>query len=69
VDTEGDARFDLGKNFQLTPRFALFGEAEYDTNRLWELRAGATYLMSKNFSLITQWHSDFGWGGGLRMRF
>ncbi|MEJ2093449.1 MAG: multicopper oxidase domain-containing protein [Syntrophobacterales bacterium] len=69
VDTEGDARFDLGKNLQLTPRFALFGEAEYDTNRLWELRGGATYLLSKNFSLITQWHSDFGWGGGVRMRF
>jgi FtsP/CotA-like multicopper oxidase with cupredoxin domain len=69
VDTQGDARFDLGKNIQLTTRFALFGEAEYDTHRLWELRGGATYLLSKNFSLITQWHSDFGWGGGLRMRF
>jgi CopA family copper-resistance protein len=69
VDTEGGARFNLGKNLQLTPRFALYGEAEYDTHKFWELRGGATYLIAKNVSLIGQWHSDFGWGGGLRMRF
>jgi FtsP/CotA-like multicopper oxidase with cupredoxin domain len=69
VDTEGGARFNLGKDFHLTPRFALFGEAEYDTHKWWELRGGATYLIAKNASLIAQWHSDFGWGGGLRMRF
>ena len=69
VDTEGGARINLRKNLQFTPRFALFGEAEYDTHKLWELRAGATYLIAKKASLLAQWHSDFGWGGGLRMRF
>jgi len=25
--------------------------------------------MSKHFALIGQWHSRFGWGGGLRWQF
>lgn len=69
VDTEGGARFNLARNFQLTPRLALFGDGEYDTHKQWELRAGMTYLVSKNAFLIGQWHSDYGWGGGLRIRF
>jgi len=34
-----------------------------------EIRAGASYLLTRNFSLIGQWHSQFGWGGGLRWQF
>lgn len=69
VDTDGGARVNLGRIFQLTPRIALFGEAQYDTHDLWEGRAGLSYIISKAFSLIAQWHSDYGWGGGLRIRF
>jgi CopA family copper-resistance protein len=69
VDTDGGARFNLAKNVQLTPRLALYGEGEYDTHEQWEVRAGVTYLIAKNASLIGQWHSDFGWGGGVRIRF
>jgi len=43
--------------------------AEYDTKEHWEIRAGASYLLTKHFSLIGQWHSQFGWGGGLRWQF
>lgn len=69
VDTAGEVRFAFGKHLELTPRLMAFSEAEYDTKEQWEIRAGATYLLSKNFSLIGQWHSEFGWGGGLRWMF
>ena len=69
VDTAGEFQFAVGKHLELTPRLAVFSEAEYDTKEHWEIRAGAGYLLTKHFSLIGQWHSDFGWGGGLRWQF
>jgi len=69
VDTAGEFQFAVGKHLELTPRVAIFSEAEYDTGEQWEVRAGASYMLSKNFSLIGQWHSQFGWGGGLRWQF
>jgi len=69
VDTAGDFQFAVGKHLALTPRLAVFSEAEYDTKDNWEVRAGTRYLLSKKFSLIGQWHSQFGWGGGLRWQF
>jgi FtsP/CotA-like multicopper oxidase with cupredoxin domain len=69
VDSDGGARISLGKEFELTPRIALFGEGEYDTHDLLEGIAGFSYTISKRFSLIGQWHSDFGFGGGVRIRF
>jgi FtsP/CotA-like multicopper oxidase with cupredoxin domain len=69
VDSEGDARFSLAKSFQITPRLSLFGEVEYDTGTQWEWSAGADYLIHRNLSLITQYHSDFGLGAGVQLRF
>jgi len=69
VDTNGDFRFIAGKSLSLTPRLTAFSEAEYDTRTLWEYRAGLTYLLNKSFSLIGQYHSDYGPGAGLRFRF
>jgi hypothetical protein len=69
VDTAGDFQFAVGKHLELTPRITIFGEAEYDTKEKWETRAGASHLLTKHFSLIGQWHSDFGWGGSLRWEF
>ena len=65
VDTAGEFQFAVEKHLELTPRIAIFTEAEYDTEEEWEVRAGASYIMTKNFSLLGQWHSRFGWGGGL----
>lgn len=39
------------------------------TEEKWETRAESSYLLSKHFSLVGQWHSEFGWGGGLRWQF
>jgi len=69
IDTDGGARFNLGRTFQLTPRLGLFGEARYDTHDDWEGVAGLSYTINKIFSLIGQWHSDYGFGGGLQIRF
>jgi FtsP/CotA-like multicopper oxidase with cupredoxin domain len=69
IDTDGDARFNLGKSFELTPRLALYGEAQYDTHDKWEGRARLSYHVHKNISVVGQWHSDYGFGGGLQIRF
>ena len=69
VDTAGEFQFAVGKHLELTPRLTIFSKAEYDTGEQWEIRAGASYLLTKHFSLISQWHSEFGWGGGLRWQF
>lgn len=69
VDHEGGGRIALSKNLELTPRLSIFGETEYDTHTQWEGEAGATYLVSKHISLIGKWHSEYGWGGGMRLEF
>jgi len=69
MDTAGDFQFAVGKHLELTPRLSVFSEAEYDTQALWEIRAGARYMMTRHVSLIAQWHSRFGWGGGLSWQF
>jgi hypothetical protein len=68
-DTAGEFRFAAAKHLDITPRLMVFAEARYDTEEKWEGRAGATYLISKHFSLVGQWHSDFWWSGGLRWQF
>jgi CopA family copper-resistance protein len=70
VDTEGEFQLGLGKHLELTPRLAIYSEAEYDTTmEAWEVRAGSSYQISNHFSAVGQWHSEFGWGGGLRWEF
>lgn len=69
VDTAGEFQFAVEKHLELTPRLTVFSEAEYDTEEHWEIRAGTSYLLTRSFSLIGQWHSRFGWGGGLRWQF
>jgi len=69
LDSEGDVRVGLGKEFQLTDRLSLYGDIEYDTNTLWEWTAGASYLLNKQFSLTGAYHNEHGWGGGVSFRF
>ncbi len=69
VDSDSGARFNFAKEFELTPRWVLFGETEYDTHDMWEGAVGASYTVSKHFDIIAQWHSEFRWGGGIRVSF
>jgi len=69
VDTNGEFRVGLSQSISLTSRLSVYGGAEYDTLTDWETVAGLEYVLDKRFSLIGQWHSEYGWGGGFGFRF
>lgn len=69
LDTDGGGRIRLERSFQLTPRLALNGEAEYDTHTRWEGAAGLSYTLTRDLSLVAKWHSEYAWGAGLELRF
>jgi len=69
LDTEGDARFSLAKRFQLTPRLGVWGDVFYDTGTRWEWSAGADYTLTRHASLTASYHSDYGLGAGVLIRF
>ncbi|CAN5718316.1 multicopper oxidase PcoA [soil metagenome] len=69
VDTSGDFRFSLRESIPLTSRLGVYGGIEYDTLTHWEGIAGVEYVLGKRLSLIGQWHSEYGLGGGVLIRF
>ena len=69
LDTEGDVRFTLSKRFQLTPRLGVWGDVFYDTGTRWEWSAGADYTLTRHASLTASYHSDYGFGAGVLIRF
>jgi FtsP/CotA-like multicopper oxidase with cupredoxin domain len=69
MDSEGDARITAAKSLQLTDRLGLFAGFQYDTGSQWEWTLGADYTLTKQFSLISQYTSDHGFGGGISFRF
>ena len=69
IDSEGDARFTIAKTLQLTSRLSAFAKVDYDTGSEWEWGAGAEYTLTKTLSLTTQYNSDYGFGGGVVLRF
>jgi hypothetical protein len=69
VDTDGGVRLDLEKELDLMPRLSLAGEARYDTHDLWEGSVDLYYVILRALSLAGTWHSEFGFGGGLQVRF
>jgi hypothetical protein len=69
LDTGGGARFMAEKELELTPRLGLTVEVEYDTREKWEESVDLSYTLTKNLSLTGGWHSHFGWGAGVQVRF
>ena len=69
IDTDGEARVGLEKDFDLTPRLSLYGEVEYDTLEDWQGSSGLRYTLDKNLSLVGNWHSEYGFGAGFQLRF
>jgi FtsP/CotA-like multicopper oxidase with cupredoxin domain len=69
VDSEGGIRVGVGKTIQLTDRVSLFGMIHYDTRTRIEWQAGVEYTLSKQFSLVGQYHSEFGLGAGFGFHF
>lgn len=69
LDSEGDVRLGLGKEFQLTPRVSAYGTLEYDTNTDFMWESGISYLLSKQWSLTGIYHTQHGFGVGCSFRF
>ena len=69
VDSDGEFRVGVEKMLHLTPRLGLALEAEYDTAEEWEGAARLSYTLSRSFDLVGQWHSDYGLGAGVSVRF
>jgi FtsP/CotA-like multicopper oxidase with cupredoxin domain len=69
IDSRGDARFQLAKRIQLTPRLSTWAEIFYDTGTTWESSAGIDLTLNRSLSLSSSWHSDHGPGIGLSFRF
>ena len=69
VDNEGEFRIELAQELQLTSRFGIFGDIEYDTESKEEWLLGGKYTLSKNTALTAQYHSDFGAGAGVEFRY
>lgn len=69
LDSEGDLRLGIGKEFQLTSRWSLMAEVEYDTNTEWEWEVGSEYRLTKKFSLAVMYSSDHDWGVGIKFKF
>ncbi len=69
LGSDGHAGVVAEKEFQLTPRLSLDGQAQYESGGEWESLAGLSYTLNKAFSLRVQWHSEYGLGGGVQARF
>ena len=69
IDSEGDARIGIGKEFQITPRFSLYGDLEYDTNTDLEWTAGVSYQVTKELALTGSYHNEHGLGVGFGFKF
>jgi hypothetical protein len=68
ADTRGELRVTLEKELPLLPRLQARGEIEYDTGEGWEGKAGLSYTLGRDLSLLAEWHSEFGWGAGMQLR-
>lgn len=69
VGTDGEARVEIEREFQLLPRLAVDGRVQYETDGSWETLAGLSCTLNKEVSLRVQWHTDYRWGVGLQFRF
>ena len=67
LDTSAELRLTLSKNIQLTNKLDIFGEVEYDTESQEEWVMGVNYSWKKYLSVVTQYHSDFGIGAGIKI--
>ncbi|UBM60308.1 multicopper oxidase domain-containing protein [Marinilongibacter aquaticus] len=83
IDNQMRPTFRVNKEFLLFPRFFLEGQYEYQAdlgvvnnlekgNRMkneskWKI--GGSYILSRNFSIMANYHNLYGWGGGLTVRF
>ena len=69
ISTNGRFRISAGRSIDITDRFFIFGEAQYDTVLQEEWIVGGGFTLNKYFSLVIQQHSEYGTGAGMLIRF
>ncbi len=69
VDTEGEVRITAEKGLQLTSWLGAVGEVQYDTELGWEGRTLLLFNVNRHLDLAAGWHSEYGFGGGLNLRY
>jgi FtsP/CotA-like multicopper oxidase with cupredoxin domain len=69
VDTEGEVRITAEKDLQFTSRVGAVGEVQYDTELGWEGRTLLLFNVNRHLDLAAGWHSEYGFGGGLNLRY
>ncbi len=69
VGSDGGGRFQVDKEFQLTPRLSLTGRSRYDTKTYWENEASLAYMLTQQFAVAVIINSDYGFGGGIELEF
>ncbi len=68
ISTDGRFRASGGRSINVTDRFFIFGEAEYDSVVDEEWTVGGGFTVNKYVSLLVQQHSEYGTGAGLMVR-
>ncbi len=69
LQSNGDARFALGKMFQLTSRLSLMLRTDYDTAQKFSGMGTLSYRLGKRLSLVASYDSDYRAGAGLGFTF
>ncbi len=69
IDTDGDFRFMIDKEIQLTDRLYVFGEIQYDTDTDEEWLGGVAWTLTRHLSILAQYHSEYEGGLGLNIRY
>ena len=68
VGTDKSFRWSAEKEVSITRRLVGFADTQYDTETGWEWSSGAEFIVTRHISLYGQYSSEFGAGGGLRIR-
>ncbi len=68
VGTDASFRWTAQKELFLTRRLVASADVEYDTVTDWEYTVGGEFILTRHFSLVGQYSSEYDWGGGLRFR-
>ncbi|WP_175414870.1 multicopper oxidase family protein [Nibricoccus aquaticus] len=69
LQSSGETRVVLEKTIPLTARIGVMARMEYDSVQTFSWMSGLSYTVSKRFSLIGSYDSEYGAGAGVGFRF
>ena len=68
ADTGGAVGVTFEKELPLLPRLELHGAAAYDSLDGWRGRSTFGTPLTRALALLAGWHSEYGWGAGVGLR-